>query len=738
MNPYLKKFSLSLLLTSLVVLQFGFVPDKHVAEAADNGLAQKPLMGWSSYSLQVYDGPGNWTSAAKIKATSDAMHESSSHGYEYINIDAGWNDGMDGYGRPIPSTKLYPDGFQNVIDYVHHNGQKIGLYMIPGLNKDAYDKDLPIYGAEGCTMKKIAKQPLQQGDYWGFTYKMDFQSESSKGCAQAYVDSLASMFASWGIDFIKFDSVTPGSTHNDTSIDSRDDVEAWSKALAKQNRKIWFELSWRLDHNYIDHWKKYSNGWRVNYDVEAYNSDVGMTQWSNILRLFPDEALWWRDAGPGGWNDFDSLNIGNGSMNGLTKDERQSTMTLWAMSSAQLYTGDDLTKLDSYGLSLLTNDEVIAVNQAGHPAHPVTTEALSPAWYANNGDGTYTVALFNFGSKSANVSVNWSDIGLKGAASVRDLWSHSELGSYNTGYTAVDLEPHASRLFKVTAAGGSSSAVNDDDTGMKYVGKWVRNGDKEMLQSSQNLEIAVSSSSASPKSLTGDGSDGNANLTDAAALTDVAEGAASLEATDPAAAADTVVSDSVSQQGENALSDDQRASLASSSHFVYINDDDPGIVYSSGWNHSYNRQFDDFNKDVHYAEAKDAWLTYTFVGTGIDYITETDSSQGNIDFYVDGQFKETVDTNGTGTRGIQQTVYSVSGLTPGVHTLKAVKQSANGYMLIDALKVTSDTLLGDTTQHLRISYSERCDDDAAIWGKFIHGNQEWRGFSHEKYGLYRQ
>ena len=129
---------------------------------------------------------------------------------------------------------------------------------------------------------------------------------------------------------------------------------------------------------------------------------------------------WWRDAGPGGWNDFDSLNVGNGAMDGLTQDERQTAMTLWAMSSAQLYTGNDLTNLDAFGLSLLTNDEVIAVNQAGSRRirfHRTDQQA----WYANNGDGTYTVGLFNLGSSAATVTVNWSDIGLSGAASVRDL-----------------------------------------------------------------------------------------------------------------------------------------------------------------------------------------------------------------------------------------------------------------------------------------------------------------------------
>ena len=110
--------------------------------APSTSMAQTPYMGWSSYSQMVYDGPGSkWITAEKIKEQSDAMHEKlQSHGYEYINIDAGWNEGLDDYGRPVPSKILYPMGFQDVINYVHKNGQKIGVYMIPGLSIDAYNR----------------------------------------------------------------------------------------------------------------------------------------------------------------------------------------------------------------------------------------------------------------------------------------------------------------------------------------------------------------------------------------------------------------------------------------------------------------------------------------------------------------------------------------------------------------------------------------------------------------------
>ncbi|WP_074111757.1 X2-like carbohydrate binding domain-containing protein [Paenibacillus sp. P46E] len=642
MKSLAKKIGVSLLLFMMVAAQAGWVGTTgNVAEAADKSLAQKPYMGWSSYSMQVYEPSGNWISAESIKKQSDAMHEKlQAFGYEYINIDAGWNGSMDEYGRPLPSAERYPNGFQEVIDYVHNNGQKIGIYLIPGLSIDAYNKNLEIYGTNGeCRVRDIAVQPLKIMDYWdSYSYKIDFQNP----CAQKYIDSIADLLGEWGIDFVKFDSVTPGSGINNLSRDARGDVEAWSKALDRHN--IWFELSWALDHNYADFWKKYANGWRIQWDVESYDSNVGLTQWANIARLFPDAAIWWRDAGPGGWNDFDSLNVGNGAMDGLTKDERQTAMTFWAVSAAQLYIGNDMTRLDDYGMQLLTNDEVIAVNQAGHPAHPVSMDTQQQVWYANNGDGTYNVALFNLGSRSAAVDVKWSDIGLEGPASVRDLWSHSELGSFDTGFSGGVLEPHASRMLKVTAKSGTST-VNDDDTNVRYTGSWQRNGGKEQTPGSQDITVKITDSAAAP----GEG-----------------------------------------QPGGN-------PSPSPVTRSVYINDSDSSITYSGAWSSQSGRTAGDYGADVHYTETNGDSFEYTFKGTGIELLTEKDSSQGDVQVYLDDAVTpQTVSTYTAGAKEAQQAVYSANGLTDSEHTLKVVKASGQ-YMLLDALKISVNQLIAPAT-----------------------------------------
>lgn len=418
-----------------------------------NGVGQKPYMGWSSWSLESTNYPGYntaWLTAANVQTQSDKLHETlQSHGYTYVNIDAGWwmdnnwKTEFDSNGRPMADPTRFPNGIADVATHVHNNGQKLGVYYNPGLDPVAYTQNAPIVGTS-CHVQDIAIQPLKMTNGWLGNYAIDY----SNSCAQAYINSIANQFAAWGADFLKLDGVTPGSDRNVSASDNRPDVAAWSQALNQTGRPIWLELSWSLDHNYLSTWQQYAQGWRIDTDVECYCNTL--VSWNNSIKArFNDVTPWISSTGSGSWNDLDSLDVGSAALDGISQDERQSYMTLWAIESAPLYTGDDLTKLDSYGTSLLTNDEVIAVDQAGHAAHPVSQSSNQQTWFASNGDGSYTVALFNLDSSSASVTANWSDLGFGGSATVRDLWSHTDLGSVNNNFTA-SLAAHASRLLKVT------------------------------------------------------------------------------------------------------------------------------------------------------------------------------------------------------------------------------------------------------------------------------------------------
>ncbi|MFJ4535381.1 alpha-galactosidase D [Streptomyces tibetensis] len=468
-------------------------------------LAAQPYMGWSSWSMQSSKYPGlnpdgdySYLTEANVLKQADAMAAKlKQYGYEYVNIDAGWwmdkdwKSGFDQYGRQAPDPVRFPNGMKSLADHIHSKGLKAGIYLPVGLEKGAYGEGkVPIWNAPGCTTADIVYPDLRTTNGWDSAYKIDFGDP----CAQKYIDSQAQMFADWGYDFLKLDGVGPGSFKSGDNYNNVADVAAWQKAIATAGRPIHLELSWSLDIAHAADWKKHSNGWRIDTDVECYCNTL--VTWENSVNdRWDDAPAWSNKAGPGGWNDFDAIDVGNGEMDGLTKAERQSYMTLWAISKSPLYTGDDLTRLDSYGVSLLTNKEVIAVDQNDSPAaRPVTTVGDQQVWGTKNADGSYTVALFNLGDSPAAVTAHWASFGFTGNASVRDLWSKSNLGIYKNKITAT-LPAHGSRLFTIkpggstlattsheaedaanTLSGNASVAGCDDCSGGKKVGNLYAGG----------------------------------------------------------------------------------------------------------------------------------------------------------------------------------------------------------------------------------------------------------------------
>ncbi|MCH5672141.1 alpha-galactosidase D [Streptomyces gilvus] len=437
-------------------------PTAH-AETSAPTLAAKPYMGWSSWSMQSSKYPGlnpdgdySYLTEANVTKQTDALAAKlKKYGYDYVNIDAGWwrdsawKPEYDQYGRQKADPKRFPSGMKSVADRIHAKGLKAGIYLPAGLEKEAYgDGKTPIWNADGCTTADIVYGDLRTTNGWDSSYKLDF----SRPCTQKYIDSQAQLIADWGYDFLKLDGVGPGSGKSGDQYDNVADVAAWNKAIAATGRPIHLELSWSLDIGHAADWKKYSNGWRIDTDVECYCNTL--VSWENSVDdRWDDTPGWTKHAGPGGWNDLDSLDVGNGEMDGLTKAERQSYATLWAIAKSPLFTGDDLTRLDSYGLSLLTNKEVIALNQgATPPARPITPSDPQQVWAAKNPDGSYTVALFNLADSPAAVSASWASLGFTGTASVRDLWNHENLGSLKDKVTEA-LPAHGSRLFTVTPHG---------------------------------------------------------------------------------------------------------------------------------------------------------------------------------------------------------------------------------------------------------------------------------------------
>jgi alpha-galactosidase len=412
------------------------------AHAENNGVATTPFMGWSTWSFD-----GGYPTQANIEAQANVeASKLKASGYNYVLLDDHYylNPGttVDQYGRWQINSAQFPNGIAGIANYVHSLGLKFGIYVTPGIPVAAVNQNTPILGTS-YHARDAANTSKYQNNYGGFGNVMYYLNYSNPA-AQAFLNSWADEYASWGVDFLKIDAVGDW---------NQQDVQDWSIALQQSGRPILFDLSNTLDRGNINFWRQYSNAWRIEGDVQCYSTCSNLVDWSTVSTRFNDAPAWAPLAASGGWNDLDSLNIADGAKDGLTNDERQTYMTLWSIEAAPLYAGDDLTTMDSYGLSLLTNSEVIAVDQQGKAAVPVSQSSNQQVWYTHNSDGSYTVALFNLSGSTATVTANWSSLGFSGAATVRDLWSHTNLGTSTNSFSA-SLNTHASRLLKVVPGSG--------------------------------------------------------------------------------------------------------------------------------------------------------------------------------------------------------------------------------------------------------------------------------------------
>jgi alpha-galactosidase len=429
------------------------------ALAANNGLAvTAPLMGWSSWSF-LRSGP----TAAKIDAQADAMKSSglSAHGFSYINLDDFWmacnSNGpeVDSNGRWIANPTTFPAGIAAVASHVHSDGLKFGLYVTPGIPENAVLANTPIAGTSD-TADQIANTSVTEANYncqhmYGINY-------SAPG-AQAYINSWADEFASWGVDYVKIDGVGAGDIP---------DVQAWSTALQQSGRPIALELSNGLAIADATTWSSLANGWRTTGDIECYGCESGgssypLTDWANVSSRFSAAASWQPYGGPGGWNDYDSIEIGNGANDGLTVAQRQTQMSLWSLASAPLILGTDLTSLDATDLGMLENNRVIGVDQDGIPAGRVISSGNEQVFDKRQQNGTWDIGVFNTDATASHTfSVPLAQLGLSGSANVADLWTGSALGTVTGTYTATVPAGGVSLISatQVSATGGTGELVS--------------------------------------------------------------------------------------------------------------------------------------------------------------------------------------------------------------------------------------------------------------------------------------
>jgi hypothetical protein len=418
------------------------------ASAENNGVGQTPALGWSSWSFIRSD-----PTAAKIEAQADAMKSSglARAGFQYVNLDDFWYEcpgsqgpNVDQYGRWVTdSTKFPPSGSENgiqvVADRVHADGLKFGLYVTPGISKQAVAEKTPIEGTS-YTADEIATTSSETNYNCGGMVGIDY----TKPGAQAFIDSWADQFASWGVDYLKIDGV---------GTSDIPDIQAWSQALQETGRPIHLELSNSLSISAASTWAQYSNGWRTGGDIECYGCESGssypLTDWANVESRFNQVAAWQPYGGPGAFNDYDSLEVGNGSNGGLTPDERQTQMSLWALASSPLILGTDLTNLDSTDLKYLTNRAVLSVDQDAIDASRIVNTPSAQVFAKTEKNGDVVVGMFNTSTQPEVVSTTASAVGLpaSNAYLLNDLWQHS--ASETGAAIAANVAPHGVALLRI-------------------------------------------------------------------------------------------------------------------------------------------------------------------------------------------------------------------------------------------------------------------------------------------------
>jgi hypothetical protein len=453
-------------LAALPLVIFAVTQAAPAARAEDNGVGLTPAMGWSSWSFVRHD-----PTEAGIEAQAKAMKDSglASVGYQYVNIDDFWyqcpgsqGPNVDSSGRWVIDPTKFPssgslNGIEAVARYVHRLGLKFGLYVTPGISKQAVAENTPIEGTS-YTADEIAEPGTAENNYnCGGMVGIDY----TKPGAQAFINSWADELASWGVDYLKLDGVG--------SFDIPD-VQAWSTALRQTGRPIHLELSNSLSIADASTWQQYSNGWRTGGDIEDYGgepsgSSYPLTDWANVDSRFNQVAQWQPDGEPGAFNDYDSIEVGNGGNDGLTYDERQAQLSLWSLASSPLILGTDLTSLNRGDLSLLRNRGVIAVDQDGIDASRLVNTATEQVFAKTEKNGDVVAGLFNVSGAPEVISTTASALGLGPSPCylLNNLWTHKSTEA--TGTISADVPSHGVALLRIVptrspAAAPPSAALN--------------------------------------------------------------------------------------------------------------------------------------------------------------------------------------------------------------------------------------------------------------------------------------
>lgn len=414
-------------------------------------LALTPPLGWNSY-----DNFG-------AKVTEDQFLENvrrfardlHPYGWQYVVVDYLWFDPnpyakagdqqpsrLDGFGRALPALNRFPsasgdNGFKPIADQAHALGLRFGIHIMRGIPRGAVNANLPI---EGSTYR--AADAADRSDTCGWDDHM-YGVRGATPAGQAYYDSIVRLYASWGVDYIKIDDIS--------SPYRADEIAAIHRAIAKCPRSIVLSLSpGAAPVSEVAHLRANAQLWRSTSDF--------WDNWDQLEAQFIRARQWAPYVEPGHWPDADMLPVGHiGDMSvGIPRStsfnhaEQMSLISFWSILPSPLMIGSDLRRDTPWDLALLTNPEVLAVNQdaLGAAARLMAEGPSYEVWAKPLSDGSLAVGLFNHGEADAPVRVTWKALGIAGPRTARDLWRRRTLGTVD-GQLEIPVKSHGAALLRL-------------------------------------------------------------------------------------------------------------------------------------------------------------------------------------------------------------------------------------------------------------------------------------------------
>ncbi|KAJ9160456.1 hypothetical protein P3X46_025856 [Hevea brasiliensis] len=372
----------------------------------NNGLGRTPQMGWNSWNFFACN-----INETVIKETADALISTglADLGYVFLNIDDCWSSATrDAKGQLVPDPEAFPSGIKALADYVHGKSLKLGIYSDAGI----------------------------------------FTCQVRPGSLYHEKDD-AELFASWGVDYLKYDNCY------NLGIQPKERYPPMRDAINATGRTIFYSLcEWGVDDPAL--WAgKVGNSWRTTDDIND--------SWASMTTLADLNDKWAAYAGPGGWNDPDMLEVGNG---GMTHQEYRAHFSIWALMKAPLLIGCDVRNITAETYEILTNKEVIAVNQdplgvQGRKVYTAGTDGCLQVWAGPLSRNRLVVALWNRCSKAATITARWDVLGLESGTivSVRDLWQHKDVTGEAVASFGARVDSHDSAMYTFTPQTASHSEI---------------------------------------------------------------------------------------------------------------------------------------------------------------------------------------------------------------------------------------------------------------------------------------